>query len=429
MRSLKRLCYFAAVALLAIGLVAGPGSVQAEAKATLEQGNWDPFNKAQLESLIAKYGKESTTYNAAKKPYAVFDFDNTCVFLDIEEAVLIRQIETLKFNMTPEMLDKVIRMQIGDKNFGESFNNKAGKPVNINSIAPDIVKSYTWIYNNYKGLKGDKSLEEVKTSAEYQDFAAKLRYLYAAIGDTFDVSVSYPWVTYLFTNMTGPAVRELTYDTLMWQEKEPIGKVTWTSPESLPGQAGQISIAWSNGLRTKPEMKDLIAKLEANGIDVYICSASFVDVIKEMASNSKIGYNVSADRVMAMELERDKKDVILNEFRKGYDQTQGPGKTETIKRFLVSKYGYGPLFIAGDSEGDQNMMVDFAPADTKMVLIINRLRKPSTIIGGLSKVAVEQYKKDGATVLLQGRDDNTGLFRPSQAAIPMGSKEEQVLRK
>lgn len=429
MRNFKRFWYVAAMALLAIGLVAGPLAVKAEAKSYLEKGNWDPYNKAQLDKLIADYGKDSPTYNPAKKPYVVFDFDNTCVFLDIEEAVLIHQLETLKFKMTPEELNKAIRMEIGDKNFGADFNNKAGKAVSINTIAPDIVKSYTWLYNNYKGLKGDKSLEEVKKSPEYKDFTTKLRYLYAAIGDTFDVSVSYPWVTYLFTGMNAEEVRALTYDTLVWQEKETPGKITWTSPEALPGEAGQVSVAWSNGLRTLPEMKDLTAKFEANGIDVYVCSASFVDVITEMATNPKIGYNVvGPERVLAMELERDDKGAIKTEFRKGYAQTQGPGKTESIKKFLVSKYGYGPLFIAGDSEGDQNMMVDFAPADTKLVIIFNRLRKPTTIIGGLSKTATEQYKKDNPTVLLQGRDDNAGTLRPSQASIPMGAKDEKLLR-
>ena len=51
-------------------------------------GNWDPFNKKQIENLINQFGKASKSYNPEKPPYVVFDWDNTSIFLDIEEATL-----------------------------------------------------------------------------------------------------------------------------------------------------------------------------------------------------------------------------------------------------------------------------------------------------------------------------------------------------
>jgi len=116
----------------------------------------------------------------------------------------------------------------------------------------------------------------------------------------------------------------------------------------------------------------------------------------------------------------------MTKFREGYAQTQGPGKTKAIQRFLVSKYGYGPIFIAGDSEGDQNMMTDFD--SIKTVLIVNRLRKATTIVGQKSKEAVETYGKPDAKFLLQGRDDNKGVFVPSQLHYRLGSTEGKALR-
>lgn len=392
----------------------------------LQALNWDKFNKAQLEKLIAQYGKDSPSYNPKKPPYAVFDFDNTTIFLDIQEAVLAYQVQNLAFGATPKQLNEAIRKNISNKDFGESHNNAAGKPVNIDKIAPDIIASYTWLYNNYEGLKGKKSLEEVKKSPHYMAFVTKLRYLYEAIGDTFDHATSYPWVTYMMVGMNEAQVRDLTAKTMKWQMTQPVEKVTWTSPESLPGKAGVLKITWNNGAKLVPEMQNLYQTLRANGIDVWICSASFVDVIKEMASNPEFGYNNPADRVLAMELERDAKGKIQVAFREGYDQTQGPGKTKTINRFLVSKYGYGPILIAGDSEGDQNMMQDFS--DTKAVIIVNRLRSPSTDIGKFSKIAVETYGQPNAKYLLQGRNDNTGLFVPSQKSFKFGSKEAKALK-
>jgi Phosphoserine phosphatase len=393
----------------------------------LDAGNWDKFNKAQMDKLMAKHGKGSPNYNPAKPPYVVFDWDNTCIIFDIAEAAYIYQLEHLIFGMTPAQMDKAIRMGLSNQNFSKDFNNAAGQPVNIDTLAPDIVSSYTWLYKNYKGLKGKKSLEVVKKSPQYMDFITKMRYLYEAIGDTFDHAVSYPWITYLSTGLTEWDVRDITAKTVEWQNTQTPGKVSWTSPASLPGKAGVVTISWNNGLRLVPEMQDLVHKLRDNGITVWVCSASFVDIIKEISSVAKFGYNNPDTMVLAMELERDDKGRLMTEFRKGYDQTQGPGKTKTINRFLVSKYGYGPIMIAGDSEGDQNMMVDFDTVEC--VLIINRLRKPSTIIGGLSIKAVETYGKADAKYLLQGRDENKGTFVPSQLAYPLGKTEGQALRK
>ena len=390
----------------------------------LQTGNWDQFNRAQIDKMIAQYGKGSPNYNPAKPPYAVFDWDNTSIFLDIGEAVLIYQLEHLDFAMTPEQLNKAIRMSITDKNFAKDYNNAAGQPVNIDKIAPDIVNSYTWLYKNYKGLKGNRTLEEVKKNPNYANFITKVRYLYDAIGDTFDHSVSYPWVTYLYTGMTESQVRQLTAKTIDWQLQQPVEAVKWTSPAALPGKAGVVSISWKNGMRTLPEMQNLYKTLRDAGFDVWICSASFVDIIKEFSSNPKYGYNNPVDRVLAMELDRNAQGAIQTRFRDGYDQTQGKGKTKTIERFLVSKYGYGPIFIAGDSEGDQNMMQDFA--DTKQVLIINRLR--GNDIGNLSKIAAQTHGKANAKYLLQGRDDNKGTLVPSQMHYKLGTTESKVLK-
>ena len=389
-------------------------------------GQWDGFNRAQIDALIARRGKGSPGYDPTRPPYAVFDWDNTSVFLDIEEAALIHQLENLVFGATPAQLELALRKNIPARDFVPEYNNAAGQPVNIERIVPDIVASYTWLYQNYAGLKGSQPLAAVKLNPHYIAFTTKVRYLYEAIGDTFDHDTAYPWVTYLFAGMTEAQVRKLTADTVAWQLKEPIVKVKWTSPAALPGRAGVVSVSWKNGLRLQPEIQALYAAFRNAGFDVWVCSASFVDVIKEISSNPAFGYNNPPERVLAMELERDANGVIQPEFRRGYDQTQGPGKTKNIRRFLVSKYGYGPSFVAGDSEGDQNMMADFA--DTKKVLIVNRLRDPKTDIGKFSAMAVQNYGKADTRYLLQGRNDNTGEWVPSQLHTPLGATQGKALK-
>ncbi|PKL08062.1 MAG: phosphoserine phosphatase [Spirochaetae bacterium HGW-Spirochaetae-7] len=368
--------------------------------------------------------KASAGYNPEKRPYAVFDWDNTMVFLDIEEATFIYQLKNLRYGATPEQMNAALRKDIPASNFIAAYNNAAGQALNIDLVATDAAESYAWIYNNYKGLKGSMPIEEIRKSPHYMNFITKTRYLYDAIGDTFDVSVSYPWVLYQFAGMNEAQVRKLVSETVEWQASQAVEKVKWTSPDSLPGVAGVVSVSWKNGLRLLPEMQDLYRAFREAGIDIWICTASFVDVVKEISSSPRYGYLSPEDRVIGMELERDPAGLIQVEFRRGYDQTQGKGKTKAIERFLVSKYGYGPIFVAGDSEGDMNMMQDFS--DTKLVLIINRLKGKD--IATLSKQAFESYGKPDAKVILQGRNENTGLFVRSQANVKFGGSEGQVLK-
>jgi len=392
---------------------AGATSIKTQTDVSLADHNWDPFNKGKLEMFMATYGKGSPGYNPERPPYAVFDWDNTMVFLDVAEATLIYQLENLRFAMTPEQMDKALHMEVPKSDFITEYNNAAGHPVNIDLIVADAVESYAWIYANYQGLKGNQSLSAVKMTPQYLNFITKVRYMYSAISDTFDTSIAYPWVLYVFTGMTEQQVRQLTRESIDWQMTQPIKKVTWTSPASLPGKAGVVSVAWKNGLRLLPEMQDLFRAFRDAGMDVWVCTASFVDLIKEISSNPAYGYHNPADHVLGMELERDGNGIIQTEFRKGYAHTLGKGKTQAIRQFLLPKYGYGPFFVAGDSEGDINMMQDFA--DTQLIMIINRLKGKDISI--MSKKAVETYGNPDARILLQGRNDNTGEFVKSQSFI------------
>ena len=386
----------------------------------LQQGKWDSFNKQRIDAMI-----EKAKLSPAHTYYAVFDFDNTTAFLDIEEAAMIYQLENMLFAMTPDELKSVIFKDIPNTDFASDFNNRDGQRVNIDKVGADIIESYQWLYDNYDNFKGNKPLSEIKKSPHYQNFITKMRYLYAAIGGTFDHAVSYPWVTYLFMNMTPEQVADITAKTIEWQKSQQVNEVVWESPASLPGKAGVVEIDWHNGFRLVPEMQDLYELLQRSGIDVYVISASNLEVIQSIAKQPP--YSIPESQIFAMHLQRTQDNKLTSSLDPFYPQTQGKGKTETIRKFIQDKYnGRGPLFVAGDSEGDQNMMSDFP--DTEVVLIINRLRSPNTIIGQLSKQAVNEYGQKDAKVLLQGRNDNTGVFVPSQLSTPLGAKEGRALK-
>ena len=166
----------------------------------------------------------------------------------------------------------VLDTQIPDMNQSVG-KNAAGRDVTCEQLAQDIVSDYKWLYSNSKTLAGSKSLEEIHNSNQYKDFAAKLRFMYTAVGDTFDASVSYPWVTYLFTGMTPAEVQDLAGRShRYWSEYGKFTEETWTSPFATPGQAGVVNASYLTGITFTDEVVDLYQTLSANGIDVYVLS-------------------------------------------------------------------------------------------------------------------------------------------------------------
>jgi hypothetical protein len=401
---------------------------EAAAALTLEANNWVPETKAALDNLIATYGNTSATYDEANKPYVVFDFDNTTSFFDVEEALLIYQLENLRFKIGRDQMLAVLTTEVPKDDFTEDYTNAAGDTLNIDIVAGDCQSDYEWLYDNYEGLGGGgtMTLEEVKEAPQYTDFITKVRWLYDAIGETFSADVSYPWVTYLFTGMTPEEVNALATESHdYWFAYDVWEKVTWTSPEDLPGEAGVVEVSYKTSITIPPESKDLYAKLMASGIDVYICSASFIDVIEALAYNPKYGLNVPEGNVYAMMLKKDADGRYLPEYDyDNYFQTQGEGKKQTIDKFIVPNYGgRGPIFVAGDSSGDYQMITEYP--DMVLGLIVNRVRS-----GGFREIsaqAVEEFGQPDAKYVLQGRDENTGLYIPTQESILLGKDTPALL--
>ncbi len=392
-------------------------------------GNWAPATRARIQAVIDE--------NADSGKYVVFDFDNTSVIFDVEEALLIYQIENLAFKIDPDDMADVLETQIPDLTapVGTTVD---GEDVSVEELVADLTSDYAWLYENYEGFGagGAYGLEYIHATNQYQDFAAKLRYMYSAVGDTFDASVSYPWVTYLFTGMTSQEVYDLAAEShAYWAAYGRYASETWTSPVELPGEAGVVSVSFNTGLTFTDELKDLYATLMANNIDVYIISASYIDVIQ--AANQTMGYNVPEENVFAMRNKVDEEGRYINEYDYDwggeglYAQTQAAGKSTIITNFIAPKYdGAGPLMVFGDSAGDWNMMTDWMDdGDTVLGVIFNRYRKPSSDpIWEGSNEAAQTIGDADARFVLQGRNENTGELRPSEKSILLGSTEEVLVR-
>lgn len=379
MRSLT----FAAALLLAL---TGPLMAQ-----PLE-GSWNSFNRTELEALIGSLGKGGSDYDPASPPYAVFDWDNTSVFLDVEEATLYYQLENLAFAATPAQLDSALRRGLPED-------------PEVKALTDDIIDSYAWLYLR---LRAGGTVKEQQRKAHFKNFRAKFVRLYQLLEEKHGPEIAYPWMPFRFAGMTAKEVREVTRKAVEWQLDQPIETVEWSSPESLAGRAGVVKVRWRSGLRLLPEMQGLYDALRQAGFDVWICTASFVEGIREVSSSPRFGYLNPEDRVIGMNLKTDSKGRFLPEGVG--ESTYAKGKTLAIRRLLVERYGYGPALVCGDSDGDASMLVDFP--DTRIGLIIETGQPAGSPIAKLAAQALAERGRPGARYLLQGRDETGGRLSP-----------------
>lgn len=356
--------------------------------ANLDELRWVPKNRETLSKLIDE--------NKNKGNYVVFDWDYTSIYQDTQENLFRYQIDNLRFEMTPSEFSKAIRKDIPLDNFDKEYSNVKGQPINITKIANDLDKRYTFLYNNY--IKDKKiSLEKIKETEEFKDFRGKLAFLYEAIGGSFSHDIAYPWVLYLFDNMTMDEVKKLAKEANDFGIGNKLGKYVIESSDRLTGEAGKVKYEYKSGLRTQPETANLFHEFEKNGIKVYIVSASLEDIVKVFASDKSYGYNLSPDSVYGMRLEMNG-NKYKAEYKHGYPQTQTKGKVEVINRFLKPKHGgKDPILVAGDSVGDANMLSEYK--GTKVLLLMKRKGK------------LDDLAKD-TRALIQTRNEQTGLFVP-----------------
>lgn len=422
-RSLWWLTMLMIVALFAVQMPALAKDASPQTQ-VLDKGKWAPATYQAVNDLIEKHGVKSPSYHANKKPYVVFDWDNTSIMNDTEEALFIYQINHLAYKLTPEEFGKAIRTNVPEGPFADGYKNADGKLVTLDAIATDLVSDYKYLYENYKELKGTKSLEEVKATEQFADFRTKLYFLYEAINETHSNSIGYPWVLYLFTNMTVEEVHALAEASNDVNLGMAIQKVTWTSPKALAGKAGVVTASHTTGLRLTSEVGNLMNTFRSNGIDVYVVSASLEDVVRVFATLPKYGYNLPSENVIGMRLATEN-GLITNKYQADYPITVGHGKTEVIQSVLEKKYGYGPIFIAGDSNGDFEMMTELK--SVKLVLVVNRVKGGK--IGQEAAKGVEQLGKANPSVVLQGRDENTGMWLPTEYTIKLGKSEPQLVAK
>ena len=414
-------------------LAAVPAKAQVSTLAPGElPGHWTSDAKNTLGDFLRLYGRGAAAYRQQPKPYAVFDFDNTTSILDVEEQLEIWQLEHLAFAIRPEAMRQVLLTGIPTDKLNLTYGaaDGDGRPVALIDAIDDAARTYAALYKKgYVSTRGRELSTAVKQDADYQEFVAKMRWLYDAIGETMDASVSYPWVTYWFTGMTPQEVYKLAYTCDKYYGDLGKGQ-TWSKGKFVSpatGKAGSVEVSFKLGLTVTPEIKGLYQALDKHGFDTWIDSASPLDVVRAAVDCFKIP---GVDGIVAMTNKLDQNGRYLNAYDyKLHAQTQGVGKAQTIDKVIRPKYqGEGPSFCVMDSQGDFNFCTEYK--DTKAVLVINRTRKDdAALCAGIAayqeehNISLAQANLAGDTrFILQGRNENIGQFWPQAATWQVAKK-------
>jgi phosphoserine phosphatase len=391
---------------------------------SLDKLNWSERNFLILNQLITDYGIGGKFYNEKDAPYIVLDWDQTCAHLDVEEAVMRYQLFHLRYKMTKDQFRGLLKDNINSvTQFSESFSS-----IKLDDINQDLIEDYSFFYDNYLGLDGTMTLEQIKLTSQYNDFIAKIPFLYDAYCSTTGIGedYGYQWVLYLFTGMTKGEVKALATEAIIFELGNQLSKQTLISPTNLQTKAGVVQYSYKTGLRVIPEMQDLISTFEGHGIDVFIVSASYKPVVEVFSGIGTFGYNIPSEKVIGMELELNANGLILPEYKTGWVKTFRQGKVDAINQLIKRILGKkdDPLFASGDSDGDYEMLTSFP--DMKLALIWNRVKGGD--IGTLCKKAVDEMDSTNPRYILQGRNENTGCVIPCSESILLGKTELQLLK-
>ena len=394
----------------------------------LSSKNWAPHTHQALNAVIAAYGNQNSSFDPADPPYVVFDFDNTSAIMDIEDTLMLYMLLHLDYCVTPDQFHAILTDGLENVGATEAtLLDKTNPLATIGNIADDIKTAYAWLYKQYEGFMqgGTLSLEEVKKTSYYEEFAAKIRLFYTVINGDFKRKAGYPWMTYLFAQRTSEDLRQLAYQSISyWLQYGKFERVTLTSPAELPSKAGVIVSHYDTGLAFPTELKELYHVLKANGSVVYVISASPVDVVQVAATHPDFGYGLDNEHVIGMYYNKDENGLIQPCMEPGKNITKGPGKTAVITEQLMPKHNEKqPLMLFGDSTGDYDMMVELQ--DAKLCVLFNRYMNDDT--QKLAREAFDTIEAANPRVVLQGRDENKGRLRPSEKTILLGTQEEVLI--
>ena len=338
-----------------------------------EPGNWYPENLARIDrGLTAILAR-----GPAERPVAVFDFDNTCVFRDVGQAVFFHQLTGLRYRLNPEELAGLLPTAQADLD---------GRP--MGAVIDTLLATYRTLWPMIEAGEA----EAARQLPEAELFAALLLWFTDRARRDQRLGPRYvlPFMGKLLAGYDLAGLRQFAAEVVRAALGEPLVEATLLSTAAEP--LGRLQASHPLGLQPHPEMLSLMHRLQGLGIDCAIISASTEWLVEEAVR--LFGFPVPPERIFGIRVGLDDRGRLTTGDPDDYPVTYRQGKAEVIRRFLPGR----PVLVAGDADTDYEMLT-LPEVDLRLLLNRNQSGLISTLY-------------QDPRILLQGLDQATGRFRP-----------------
>lgn len=388
---------------------------------TLETLKWAPKTRAMLQALMAAHGQYSEHYDTAKRPYIVFDWDETAIVGNVQLTLFHYMLEHFAFLLPAHEFQKLLHSHGAEKLLPPQFTTTDGKRLSLHMLVQDILEDYRALQARYGHRPHPLPREELQQDPALLAFKARMAFYHHALANLHGGEIAQRWLISLLAGQTTPDVIAISRAANEWYLGQAIALEKWECPKERAGTGGQITVTITQTLRLTPEISDLFQIMQEHGIDPVICTQSFEEATAIFATSTEYGYNIPREHIFGARLEEHQKTLLPIEAANApfpYEH----GKTALIKKYMVSKREGPPLALIVGEESTANLIKSFP--DTPLCCLINR--KQSDSMMPFLKEAAEMRSLEKPRLVLQGRDENTGEWLPTEASIYLGETMAQL---
>ncbi|WP_161630006.1 HAD family hydrolase [Desulfogranum mediterraneum] len=350
---------------------------QGETPIEVSADNWFPENLEQIHSTVQGLLPEH-----CQQPVAVFDFDNTCIFRDIGQAVFRYQLFTLRYRLSPATFSSLLPRE---------KQTLAGRP--MGQVTATLVELYSQLYPLIKA----EHYQQARELPSYPLFTTLLLWFVEQARKDPELGPRYvlPLLAKLLAGFTTVELDRLTSEVIAALGKEEL--TTRKVSATLAPPIGTISSSYKQGIQPFAEMRSLIRWLSDLGVDCYVISASTEWLVQTAVR--LFDFPVPLAQIFGIRVELAPDDRLTVEEQAGYPITFREGKVAVIEEEIKKR----PLMVAGDADTDFEMLT---LAQVPLRLIINHNQE-----GLISTLYQAQ------DTLLQGIDISRGRFRPFRESV------------
>jgi phosphoserine phosphatase len=337
----------------------------------LKRRNWSERNFKALNEFLA---------GVRPGEIAVFDWDNTCAFNDVGEALLRR----LTFDLAYAVDAKTLAATIPDTIRGIGSVLVQDRPFPLKKMKTAVFGAYDRLRTRAASGAGNGVDED------YRIFTSGLLALNRALEETPGIGCefAYPWVNTLLQGLPLAEFARLAETAIREELHAPLRRRALLDPKR------RWRYDWSGGIRLYPEMKDLAACWQQRGGEVVVSSASNRQLVEKAIAMT----GFPCQQVIGMELAI-AGDRFGPSLAESHRPNLGRGKVANLLRLLASE----PVLVAGDSDNDTAMLTSFP--DTRLRLIVNRRQ------GGKIARLLRLAARGERGFLAQEIDSRRGEFR------------------